>query len=533
MISSRSATSSKARATSGFCMRIKMGRPRYVSSRSTGETWMRFVTFAVAELLVAVSGRAQAPRITPRGDPSVKDDSIYALAVKPADHPDESYVYLLDDGVVRIEVDGRGSRTYRQVVQVLDREAAEQWGEQSFSYLSSRERFTLNWARVLRPDGQVISQEPTHEQESTAPAAASAPVYSDMKVHQITLAGVEPGTLVDYSFTVETLRPIMPGDFNYGWRVTMGPLTRRSRYLVDAPAGLALRIEERNLDFPRRTTEAHGRRVYEWATAEVEKLEPERFAADSNPVVQTVMIGAPISWAAVALWYAGLARDRYRLGPALDAEVARVVAPGRTLDDTLRLLHRWVAQDFRYVSIALGISGYQPRLADSVFATKYGDCKDKATLFIAAAGRLGVRAYPVLLNMGGRVDRGLPSAAAFDHMIAAVDRGRSYTYVDLTAGLVPFGMLPAGDQGEFGLVIHPDGRAEEVTLSEDSAAANAEQLLLTGEVSPDGTLRARVTEVMTGTAQPAMRALFAESRTAAELRQMAQGIANALLPGAT
>src|SRR5438132_449362 len=84
------------------------------------------------------------------------------------------------------------------------------------------------------------------------------------QVPRITLAGVEPGTLVDYSYTIETLRPIMPGDFNYGWRVTMGPLTRRSRYLVDAPAGLALRIAERNLPFPRRTSEAHGRRVYEW-----------------------------------------------------------------------------------------------------------------------------------------------------------------------------------------------------------------------------------------------------------------------------
>src|SRR5438132_1074360 len=242
-------------------MRIKMERRRYVSSRSIQETGVRFAMLSVAGLLVAASGWAQVPRITPRGDPSVRDDSIYALAVRPANHPDESYVYLLDDGVVRIEADGRGSRTYRQVVQVLDREAAEQWGAQSFSYVSSRERFTLNWARVLRSDGQVISKEPAHEQEATAAAAASAPVYSDMKVHQITLAGVEPGTLVDYSFTVATLRSIMPGDFNYGWRVTMGPLTRRSRYLVDAPAGLALRIEERNLDFPRRTTEAHGRRV--------------------------------------------------------------------------------------------------------------------------------------------------------------------------------------------------------------------------------------------------------------------------------
>src|SRR5207244_4260865 len=55
------------------------------------------------------------------------------------------------------EADGRGRRTYRQIVQVLTREAAEAWGEQSYSYVSSRERFTLNWARVVRPDGSVIS----------------------------------------------------------------------------------------------------------------------------------------------------------------------------------------------------------------------------------------------------------------------------------------------------------------------------------------------------------------------------------------
>src|SRR5256885_7242464 len=46
----------------------------------------------------------------------------------------------LDDGVVRLEADGRGSRTYRQVVQIFTREAAETWGEQSFSYVSGRER---------------------------------------------------------------------------------------------------------------------------------------------------------------------------------------------------------------------------------------------------------------------------------------------------------------------------------------------------------------------------------------------------------
>ena len=72
----------------------------------------------------------------------------------------------------------------------------------------------INWARVLGSDGRVISAQPSHEQESTAPVAASAPVYSDIKVRRVTLAGVQPATLVDYSYTIETIAPTMPRDFH-------------------------------------------------------------------------------------------------------------------------------------------------------------------------------------------------------------------------------------------------------------------------------------------------------------------------------
>src|SRR5206468_12990063 len=129
-------------------------------------------------LAVAATARPQTPRSTPPGDPTVRNDTIYCLAVNPADHPDDDYIYLLDDGVVRLEADGRGSRTYRQVVQVLTREAAETWGEQSLSYVSGRERLTLNWIRVVKPTGEVISSHPAHEQESIAPVAQEAPVRS-------------------------------------------------------------------------------------------------------------------------------------------------------------------------------------------------------------------------------------------------------------------------------------------------------------------------------------------------------------------
>ena len=496
---------------------------------------MRSVPWSVCALLAAARvATAQAPQISPAGDPSIQADTIYKLAVNASEHPDEASVFLLDDGVIRVEADGRGSRTYRQIVQILTREAAEAWAEQSYSYVSSRERFTLNWARVVRADGSIISLAPTHEQESSAPAATVDPVYSDVKIHRITLAGVEAGTIVDFSYTVETLQPIMPGDFHYSWFVTNSRLTRRSRYIVDAPAGLGLRIKERNLTFPRRTTDAQGRRLYVWAAAEVPKVEMEPFAADSNGIVQSITISAPLKWDDIAHWYAGLVRDRYALTTGLDSAIALIEAGATTAEDSLRRLHRWVAQDFRYVSLSLGIGGFQPRRPADVLQSKFGDCKDKATLFIAAATRLGVRAYPVLLNAGGRVDRGLPSAGAFDHMIAAVARPKApYLYLDLTAEFVPFGALPMADQGEFGLVVHPDGGKEEVTLPEDSVGVNIEHVSMVGELSTDGVFHARLSDTSKGTYQYPLRRIFSKPLTATQRTRFTEAFANALYPGAT
>ena len=132
----------------------------------------------------------------------------------------------------------------------------------------------------------------------------------------------------------------------------------------------------------------------------------------------SITITGPISWEAIGRWYAGLATDRTVLAPAVAAKLPALLTAARTADDTLAALQRWVAQDIRYVSIALGLGGYQPRTPAEVVASGYGDCKDKATLFIAAANRLGFKAYPVLLNSGGNTERALPAVAQFDHDLA-------------------------------------------------------------------------------------------------------------------
>jgi transglutaminase-like putative cysteine protease len=449
--------------------------------------------------------------------------------VDSAKYPRESYVYLLDDGVLRYEADGRGSRTYRQVIQILKEDAVERWAEFQFSYEPRHERLTVNWARVVKPDGTVVSDKPGIAQDADVPAPMNDPVYVEQKVRRLSLANVRPGTLVDYSYTIEELKPYRTGDFFAPWRVNPGLLVRRSRLVLDTPASLLPRVAERNLNFRPRIVVSNGRRVVTWATQEVPKVEPEPFASDSNGVDMRIDVGAPGAWGEIGAWYAALARDRYTITPALEQKLTSLVAGAHTLDDSIKAVHRYVTRDVRYVAISLQMGGYQPRSAAAVIAAGYGDCKDKATLFITLLKRMGITAYPVLLSAGGQVERELPTISQFDHAIAAVERPGGRLFVDLTASDVPWGSLPEADQGQFVLVVRPDGRTEETTTPENDQTEVTSRMTIVGSLDTAGYATTRVETVMTGAVGDAYHSILVNSPpdSAARvqyLRRMASGV---------
>jgi hypothetical protein len=212
--------------------------------------------------------------------------------------------------------------------------------------------------------------------------------------------------------------------------------------------------------------------------------------------------------------------------------VKTLVAHAKTLDDSIRAIHRWVAQDIRYVALELGIGGYQPRTVDSVIATGFGDCKDKASLFIAAMSAIGVDAYPVLLEAGGGSYRSLPTIGAFNHEIAAIKRGNGYEFVDLTSEFSPLGTLPYPDEDTFALIVHPDGRTEEVTTPPDPPGANRSDVLVTGALTPEGVFSGHVEVRGTGLAGLALRAMMQNGMDTAQRSAFLRSFASGLFPDA-
>ena len=474
---------------------------------------------------------AQAPRVTSAGDPSVRSDTIYRLAVDPAQYPEEDVVYLLDDGIVRLEADGRATRTYRQVVQILTPDAAKEQAERSYGWGPETERFRLNWIRVVRPDGTVVSDGPAQQQEADVPVAMGDPVYSQRKRLRVSMANVAPGTLLDYSSTIEDTKVWIPGDFATSWSLHMAAPVRRSRFILDAPATMALHLEQLNLPAPAKVERRNGRIIRTWAAQDLPHIKPQQFSTDTGSKYASVAVSGPVTWEMVGRWYGGLARDRYVLDDSGRAELARRVAAAASALDTLRAVHKWVAQDIRYVSVSLGLGGYQPRTPAEVVRTGFGDCKDKATLFVAALRTLGMRAAPVLLSSYAGVNDTLPSLGSFDHVIARVEGTSGPTYVDLTASYTPYGELPRSEEGGLAVVVRPEGPVEVVHLPRSPVSAHLSRSVLVGTIDTTGRVQGVWTTEARGGEAAGLRSSYARAFDSTERAQIGRNILQSMFQG--
>lgn len=473
---------------------------------------MRVAQTAVLLLAVAQLAPAQIPDVTPAGDPSVRSDSLYRLAVNPADHPDENDVWLLDDGIVVIDTAGRMKRTYRHVTQVLNDRAVRLWSERTFPYRPDAQRLVLNWARTVNPDGSPAGDSVSMERVSSGPGPR------DMSSIVVRHHGLRPGMIVDQSWTIEDREPPRHPDFYLSWRVTTDRLTRRSRYIVAVPQQMPINVVEHNLTFQRGETVVNGMRVYTWAATDVPRREPEPFmdlAADFG--LQRIDIASTNKWHDVALRFGHVFDSATADGPNVRRLRDSITASAPTRSDSLRLLRSWVRGNLRPGAMFSPSSGYDLRLADAIAATRSGGRVDALVLFAALARAAGWRAHPVLAPAGPAFDERTPAIGqlALTHVaIEEDDRRLNFVAVDEMAATA-FLALP---QPAF----IPKGGGRVASLIMPALPRARVAVLIEGTVKTDGSFDGRsIAEYLNAPPVAGYRQLLAErSQMPAERARM-------------
>ena len=128
------------------------------------------------------------------------------------------------------------------------------------------------------------------------------------------------------------------------------------------------------------------------------------------------------SWQQMGESYRNLTTGRRDASSEISQQVASITASAQTPLEKMKALASFVQHDIRYVAIELGIGGWQPHAASDVFAHRYGDCKDKATLLSSMLSRVGIDSFYVVINMErGSVNPQVPAnIGAFNHVVLAI-----------------------------------------------------------------------------------------------------------------
>lgn len=178
------------------------------------------------------------------------------------------------------------------------------------------------------------------------------------------------------------------------------------------------------------------------------------------------------TWEQAGRFFYHLNRDRDNLPAEMLQVVKNLTATAQTDREKIDALYRYLQANHRYVSIQLGIGGWQTFDAQFVTKNRYGDCKALSNYMKALLKAAGIPATLALIHRGYEGAPPLyPELAVprFNHVILFVPSEN--LWLECTSNSEPSGYLDPTTTGRQALLLTPEG-GKLVNTPALTAAAN-------------------------------------------------------------
>lgn len=368
-----------------------------------------------------------------------------ASAPAPAAVDNAPAIVLVDDSVMEVDPTGVMIETRRYAVRVLHNSGRE-YARADVTYNGASSKVESLGAWVVR-NGKEFEGKGTSEWLDLSAESAGA-VVDEIRKRTVDLSG---RALTDDVFGYES-RVRIPMVVGQLWIEFSGLLPKQQEsYTLVLPPGFDLSVTSVGAEAvqathtdPRRWTWTLSGQPYrpeEPNEAGIGRIDATLLLqiVPSAPAAAKFKPGRFSSWRDVTALSDSLNQSQCDSNPALAAKAQALAAGSPDRLTTIRRIGGHV-QASRYIAFNRGLRygyGWRARKATEVFATGYGDCKDKANLMVAMLREVGIPAYMVIARMDRdrTVQADFPSPIQFNHAIVAVPVGDE---IDLpTVALAP------------------------------------------------------------------------------------------------
>jgi len=377
------------------------------------------------------------------------------------DFPNAGAVILLNDEQFKINLDFTATYESHIVVKILN-ERGKDYAEIGLDYESIREKAEFLYARMIKPNGQVVEIEEGDVKDVVK--YFDYPLYSNVRTKIISMPEVEDDCIIDYKARWEITELLNQKDFSYILPLQGQEPVFHQKFTLVLPKGYEFRAKGYDpgytrveIDFNPIKEERDGWVYYRWNFGQAPEIIDEPFMPPYAEAIPYFAISSFKDWKDIYQWWKSVYEDKLLTDEEMERKIEELL--DGTSDDwaKAKAIYEFCAKEVRYVAVEYGEAGFKPHSAIETFKNRYGDCKDQAILLVSMLRSAGLKAYPVLITTEGSwpVDAEFASLV-FNHALGCVEIEGRLIFLDPTQRAVSFGDLPLSAQGRGVLIFYDD-----------------------------------------------------------------------------
>jgi len=359
----------------------------------------------------------------------------------PVNEVTQGSYYRLLDSQIQVTKKGQQARYVRYVQTIVNPAGIKDISQINLDYDPSYQTLNLNSLNIIREGKTIDKLTSAKFSLFNREKDLENQIYNGTKTLNILLDDIREGDTIDYSFTRLGVNPVYKNIFSYSreinWSVPIEDQYVRVLWGKEIPLYVRSRNDETKvIETKQGAYKNYQVHMHNAATIKGNDEVPAWF--DPYGVIY---FSETKSWQAVVSWALPLYQQKWQAGipannihPSIQKVADAIKEQYLNSAEQIAEALRYTQKNIRYVGLEMGINSHFPTPAYETLALRYGDCKDKAVLFIAILNALNINAYPALVNTDSTklLIEKPPAVNRFDHVIVTLQYQGKRFWLDPT-----------------------------------------------------------------------------------------------------
>lgn len=368
-------------------------------------------------------------------------------------------------------------------------------------------------AHLYNANGQFIRKIKSEEIKDYA-AISGGSIYPEDRTKWLEIQHSNYPFIVEYEYEQE-LKGMHFINFPI-WHIQgYGSGIKQSAFTIDIPIDQKFSYRNLNIQLQPKETREKQRKIFKWQVENLPAIQKESYSPPSYAVLPKILFaadqfeiegykGSMANWKDFGVFIHQLYQGRDKLPETTRQEIQQLTSNAKDDAEKVSILYRYLQDNMRYVSVQLGIGGWQPFDAEYVCENKFGDCKALSNYMKAVLKEVGIKSYPVLIR-SGYSDYTIEEDFTYPFFNHVILRVPSLDYwLECTSNDGPVNYLGRGTAGKKVLLItEQGGKIAHTPKLKATQNSLHNQAVIT--LSPSGSATIQNAAVYTGASQDNLR----------------------------